>query len=141
MHKEAAIEIFAYPGTRLPKQYINLVKSRWIRNYRTQNDFMKMVHAPCYYSAYNVYISNILNRDSSIVRLAVLSEDNDVVLGFSIMAGSNLHYVHVPKGYRRQGIGRLLVPEYIESFSHITRIGIQIWHKKFPRAKFNPFTT
>ncbi len=102
MHKEAAIEIFAYPGTRLPKQYINLVKSRWIRNYRTQNDFMKMVHAPCYYSAYNVYISNILNR---------------------------------------QGIGRLLVPEYIESFSHITRIGIQIWHKKFPRAKFNPFTT
>lgn len=137
--KEAVVEIIAYPGISLPKQYQNLVRSRWMRNYKSDNDFMKMAYAPAYYAVYSKLVSAILNRPSTIVRLALLQDDSDVVLGFSIMESSVLHYIHVPKGYRRKGIGRLLVPEYIEYFSHLTKIGINLWHMKFPKAKFNPF--
>lgn len=137
--KEAVIEIVAYPGSVLPKQYINLVKSRWIRNYKKENDYMKLVHPPAYYAAYSSYIAGIMGSPRTLIRLALLQEDPDVVLGFSVMRSSTLDYIHVPKGYRRQGIGRMLVPEYIEYFSHLTKIGINIWYKKFPKAKFNPF--
>lgn len=138
-NKEALVEIIAYPGKLVPSAYVNLIKSRWIRNYKKDNDFMRLVYPPAYYIAYGAYVDGVLKKPSTIVRLAVLEEDNDVVMGFSVMDSSTLHYVHVPKGYRRQGIGRLLVPEYIEYFTHLTKIGVQIWHKKFPKAKFNPF--
>lgn len=136
----AEVEIHAHEGPHLPKEYLNLVRSRWMRSYRHCNDYMKLVQADAYYNAYGVYIINILNRPTTLVRLAVLGDDHDVVLGFGVAEGNTLHYVEVPTAYRRNGIGRNLVPEKIEWFSSLTKVGMKLWAEKFPYAKFNPFT-
>ncbi len=133
------VQICAWQGKLLPKQYLNLVRSRWMRSYRHTNDYMKLVDSAAYYCAYSVYVELILNRPNTIVRLALLEEDDDVALGFSVVEGNCLHYVEVPRVNRRQGIGRALVPEKIEWFTHLTKIGMRIWSTKAPDAKLNPF--
>ena len=140
--KEEALDlaaIVAYAGRTLPKQYLNLVRSRWMRSYKTCNDYMKLVHSPGYYFAYSNYVSQVLNRDNTLVRLAVLDEDEDIVLGFSVCSGHILHYVHVPKLYRKQGIGTMLMPDEVEWTTHLTKIGMRIWASKYPNIRFNPF--
>lgn len=134
------IEIHLHEGKHLPKQYRNLILSRWMHSYRRGNDYIKLINPQAYYSAYEVYILHILNRPLTSVRLAVLADDHDVVLGFGVSEGTMLHYVEVPKAYRRNGIGANLVPEKIEWFSHLTKIGMKLWAQKSPYAKFNPFT-
>lgn len=137
--EEALVEVFAYSGKDVPKNYINVVRSRWTRSYKKDNDFMKLVHPPGYYFAYNNYVNLILNRKDTEVRLAVLEEDRDIVLGFSVIERNVLHYVHVPKAYRRQHIATMLVPDGIQWITHLTKIGMRIWSWKLPSARFNPF--
>lgn len=137
--EKAIVEVHKHEGKKLPVQYLNLVRSRWMRSYRRHNDFIKLIDAASYFGAYEPYVVGVLNRPTTIVRLAVLQEDRDVVLGFSVSQGSVLHYVDVPTPNRRQGIGKSLVPQEIGWFSHITRIGMKIWPSKFPNAKFSPF--
>lgn len=133
------IEIHSYQGKSVPKEYINLVRSRWIRSYKKDNGYMKLVHPPSYYFAYNNYINLVLERKDTIVLLAVLEEDNDVVLGFSVTERNILHYVHVPKAYRRQKIGTMLIPRGIEWTTHLTKIGMRIWSVKGANIRFSPF--
>ena len=135
----ASYEIHLYAGKDVPKRYINLIRSRWMRSYKHDNDFMKLADPEGYYFSYSGYIESILNRPRTDVRFAVLSDDDDVVLGFSVTEANILHYVHVPKAYRKNGIAKMLLPDKIDWFSHLTKIGIKLWATKVPHAKFNPF--
>lgn len=137
--EDALVEVYAYGGKDVPKEYLNMIRSRWARSYKTGNDYMKLVHPPGYYFAYSNYIALVLQRPSTEVRIAVLEEDKDVALGFSVVENSILHYVHVPKRYRRQHIATMLVPNRIEWITHLTKIGMRIWSWKLPNARFNPF--
>jgi hypothetical protein len=73
------------------------------------------------------------------VRLAVLGDDSDVVLGFSCSRGDVLDYVHVHKDYRRNGIGCSLISEGIQTITHLTHNGMSFWTAVLPNTKFNPF--
>lgn len=138
--EDALVEIVSYRGKDVPAPYLNMVRSRWARSYKTGNDFMKLVHPPGYYFAYSNYIALILQRPDTEVRLALLEEDRDIALGFAVLQGTILHYVHVPKPYRRQHIATMLVPvEDIKWITHLTRVGMQIWSWKLHNALFNPF--
>lgn len=136
---ETLIGILAFPGKDLPTQYKNIVRSRWVYSYKKENDYMRVVHSASYQFAYSNYVALIMNREKVVIRIAALEEDDDVVLGFSVVEGNVLHYVHVPRAYRRRHIGTMLIPDGIEWFTHITKIGFQIWSTKGPNANFNPF--
>lgn len=136
---EASYSIIAIPGSELPIQYVGLVFSRWLRSYRYGNDYLKLTDADSYYAAYHKYISEILRKPETIVRIAVLTDDHDVALGFSVSRGTILDYVHVHKDNRRLGIAKLLVPKSIDTITHLTRTGISIWVNKYSHWKFNLF--
>jgi hypothetical protein len=132
--------VIRYAGRSLPDIYRNLVLSKWMRSFRYGNDYIKLADSDSYYFAYSIYINRILNLlPDTLVRLAVLTSDTDVVLGFSVIRGRILDFVHVHKDQRRQGIGRSLVPDYIERFTHLTRTGMKLWPTKMPKCKFDPF--
>lgn len=149
--EEASYRIISYSGRDLPESYHGLVYSKWLRSLRHGNDYFKLIDAQAFYKAYGPYISMTLHRPEAIVRLAVLTDDPDVVLGFSVSRETILDYVHVlrirlkvPTGidvidYRRRGIGTALMPQGITSFTHITRTWLTIWGSKFGSWKFNPF--
>lgn len=135
----AAYRVIRYLAVGLPPQYRNLILSKWKRSLRYGNDYFKLSEPESFYSAYDLYISRLMGLPQTVVRLAVLAEDSDVVLGFSVSRGAVLDYVHVHQYVRRRGIGRSLVPHDIQEITHLTKTGLAIWGNKFPEWTFNPF--
>jgi len=126
-----------YPATQLPEQYHNLVVAPFLNSLRYGNDLFKLIDKEAYYSAYSRFITILLSRPMCAVKLAVL--EDDTVLGWSMYEGKTLHYVWVKKEVRRQGIGRSLLPEVVDTISHVTNKGLNIWVNKWPEWRFNPF--
>lgn len=136
----ATYSVIVYPSAELPELYIPLIYSRWLRSFRLGNEWLKKATAADYYKHYHAYIENLLKKPGSVTRLAVLSDDHDVVLGFSICREDVLDYVHVQVDHRKTGIARKLIPENITTISHTTRLAIDIWQEKYKdKLKFNPF--
>lgn len=136
---ETTYSIKTYSGLLFPEGYRNYLKSRWMRTFRFGNDYMKLTDSDSYYDAYGSYICNILNEPGTKVTLAVLTDDPDVALGFSVMTDEVLHYVYVGIDYRMQGIATRIAPKHFREFTHLTRIGLKLWPRKFPNAIFQPF--
>lgn len=131
--------VIVFQGSLTPKKYEHMIYSKWLRSLRYGNDYFKLINSDNYYETYKRFIKVLIGRAGSMVRLAVLSEDHDVVLGWSLIEKDVLHYVHVQSEQRMKGIGKSLVPIEVKSFSHITRTGMNIWHNKLPNAQFDPF--
>lgn len=136
---QSSYTIIAYPSSKLPLQYQNVIFSRWLRALKFGNDYFKLIDSDAYYSGYHKCIELLLAQPSSVVRLAVLSDDQDVVLGWSVVRGDTLDFVHVHKDNRNLGIGSALVPANITTITHLTKAGMAIWNKKLPNVAFNPF--
>lgn len=117
----------------------SFVYSKWLRSLRYENDFFKLVAAEAYWEAYQHYLDVLLSKPESMLRLAVLDDEPDVILGFSVTRANILDYVYVHKHQRRLGIGAKLVPEDIDTITHLTKTGLAIWGTKRQSWKFNPF--
>lgn len=137
--KEETYSVISYPATAIPKAYRNMVFSKWMRSLRYGNDYFKMVDSDKYYFAYQRYIEMLLSRPECVIRFAVVTDEPDTVLGWSLIQGDKLHYVWVQQEQRNKGIATMLVPVSINCISHITKAGLSIWNKKLPHATLNPF--
>lgn len=126
-------------GKDIPANYNNLIYSKWLRSLRFGNDYFKLIDSDSYFKVYDKYIESILHRPDTIVRFAVVTNEKDTVLGFSVTEKDTLHYVYVHKYNRKQGIGTSLVPKIVNNITHLTKTGMSIWTSKLPHAKFNPF--
>jgi GNAT superfamily N-acetyltransferase len=131
--------IISFPALALPSTYHSMIFSKWLRSQKYGLDYFKLIDSDTYFAAYHKHVSFIMTQPNTVVRLAVLSEDHDVVLGFIVCRDNVLDYVHVQKDYRKQGIATTLLPEEINTFSSLTNVGMTIWTAKHPSFKFNPF--
>lgn len=135
----ASYIILSYPAKELPHEYLGLIYSSWLRSLRNGNDAFKLIDAQAYYRHYHPYIGHILAHPDATIRMATLSDDKDVVLGFSVTRGQLLDYVWVQYDFRRLGIGKMLVPYDITTITHFTRTALTIWNNKYSYWKLNPF--
>lgn len=135
----ASYKIITAQAASVTSSYRNLIYSKLLRSLRFGNDYFKLIDSDAYYQRYNLYITHLLAKPEMLVSYAVLSDDPDVVLGFSIHRGNILDYVHVHKDNRKLGIATKLIPTYAEVFTHITKSWEPVWRKKYPDMKFNPF--
>jgi GNAT superfamily N-acetyltransferase len=72
--------------------------------------------------------------------MAVLAGDPTHLVGYSVITGKHLDWVYVKADYRKQGIARLLVPQWIETVtSDMTKIGKAIREAKQLSLKEEPF--
>lgn len=138
-HGMSSYRIIAYGGQYLPKAYKGLLYSNWLRSLRNGNDYYKLAEPARFYAAYKRHIGHILSLPDTVVRIAVLADDHDVALGFSVSRGDVLDYVHVLKDQRRHGVGTSLVPNDIKYTTHLTRTGFTILRNKYAHWKFDPF--
>jgi hypothetical protein len=135
----ATYSVISFPAKDLPQQYEALVFARWLRSFRFGNSFIKKTDPTEYYKQYHKYIEMLLKKPESVVRLAALSDDHDVVLGFSVTRGLILDYVHVQVDHRRTGIAKKLVPKDVAVTTHMTQLAQGIWQAKYKYLTFNPF--
>lgn len=148
LHEKAAesevkpsYSILVFNASKLPSKYLPLIYSRWLRSLRFGNNLFRRITSHQYYKHYHYYIEKLMSKPDCLVRLAVLSDDHDVVLGFSVSREDVLDYIHVHSDYRMNRIGTSLVPEGITTFTHFTTIAIDIWNRdpKYNKWNFNPF--
>ena len=149
MAKALGIEVSSYrvlsyePQGPAFKPYEALVCASFLHSLRLGNKWFHDIHTEIYYKTYHDLFERYLNAPTAIVRLAVLDEDKDVCLGWSLTRGSVLDYVYVKEdsliSFRKQGIGKSLLPKEFDTISHLTREGRAIWKAKFPKVIFNPF--
>ncbi len=131
--------VLSFPGPAIPPDYQAIIYSGWLKSLRHGNDYFRLINPPQYYAAYHRYVSSILHKPEALVRLAVLTDDKDVVLGFSVVRDTILDYVCVFKNMRRQGIATSLVPADIDTITHLTKTALTIWGSKYGHWQFNPF--
>jgi GNAT superfamily N-acetyltransferase len=136
---QASYQVISFPAPKLPAQYLNMILSQWMHSLRYGNDYFKLAESRSYYWAYQRFIEMLLKKPDAIVRLAVLSDDHDVVLGWSLAQEEKLHYVWVQREQRNKGIATALIPKPISRITHITKAGMGLWNKRLPKAVFNPF--
>jgi hypothetical protein len=147
---EATYAVISYQGGFLPDNYVNLIRSSWLRSYKYGNEYFKLIDNDAYFTKYHNFVSQMLTRPNVKIRLAVLSDDVDVCLGWSVVQDDSiLQYVYVQKDYRKIGIGKSLVPPTIDTITHLTTAGMSIWANKCkskpddnshkPLVVFDPF--
>jgi GNAT superfamily N-acetyltransferase len=137
---QASYTVIVYQGGDIPHRYQSLVYSKWMRSLRYGNDYYRLIDKDAYFSTYEKIITALLHNRSAVLRLAVLSDDRDVVLGWSIVRTRTiLDYVHVQKDFRKKGIATALVPKDVDTITHATHVAISIWASKFPKWRLNPY--
>lgn len=77
---------------------------------------------------------------TQIVQVACLADDEDVILGYSILGNNyqTIHWVFVKAAWRNGGIAKHLTPRFPTAITHLTTLG-KVLISKFPTAQFNPF--
>jgi hypothetical protein len=114
------------------------IMATWLRGAYFGNPWFNLIPMTIYMLSYHTFLENLLQLPGVVVKVACLREDPDVILGYSVSCGTRLHWVFVKSAWRKIGIGRSLLPEKLESVSHITEVGRSLL-KKCPSVIFNPF--
>lgn len=134
----SSYKVLTFAAHDLPVVYQNLVLSRWMRSLR-YGSILKLALPHLYYQNMTQRIQELMDAENADVNLAVLSDDQEIVLGFSVYNENVLHYVHVHKDHRKIGIGTKLIPKGIDSFTYLTDMGHQVWKRHYPQWGFDPF--
>ena len=89
-------------------------------------------------SNYKLVVDRLLNTNNVVI--ACLKDNEDVIVGYSVLSPDflTIHWVYVKKRWRKQGLGRMLLPKYPTTFTHFTTLGLEL-SKKFNNIQFNPF--
>lgn len=131
--------IISCQGNELPTRYQAVVFSKWLRSLRNGNELFKATSSNDYYTHYHQFIERLLQKPDSLVRFAVLTENHDIVLAFSVSREDVLDYLYVQPEQRGQKLSTQLIPMKITAFTHMTKMWLPIWQSKYKDWKFNPF--
>jgi len=134
----SSYSIVAFPAMSLPSCYEGFVQATWKRSLRDGNELYRLIDSKRYFDAYAGYVKRLIATPGAVIRVAILSDDPDVALGWSLISGEILHYVFVKRDARNKGIAKALVPVTIGWISHMTNTGIRIWNKH-KHVRFDPF--
>lgn len=116
------------------------IMATWLRGLYYGNSWFREIDKNSFMKHYHEIVSDILKTQTTFVQVAVLKEDKDVILGYSVLSFAYknpvLHWVFVKDGWRRLGIATQLVPKEADTATHLTALGRKL---KPVSMSFNPF--
>lgn len=136
---QSSYQVIQFKGSELAPEYDSFVRAKFKLSLRHGNEYLKLTDSDAYFAAQERYVNILLARPRAVLRLATLTDDKDVLLGFSLIEEASLHYVFVQYEYRNMKIGTALVPHF-DRFTNLTRTGMRIWQSKYKTAQFNPWS-
>ena len=116
------------------------ILATWLRGLYYGNSWFKEIQKDVFMQVYHGVIDNVLKSEHTIINVAVLNEDPDIILGYSVLNNQHLnpvlHWVIVKEAWRKMGIARHIIPENVDTVTQLTTIGLKL---KPENVKFNPF--
>lgn len=104
------------------------ILATWLKGLRYGNSKYQGLDSAVYFKFYHSLFSSVLNM--ATVKVACLTEDLSIILGYAIFDASNLYWVHVKKAWRNIHIASSLIPKTIKTVSYTTKIGEAILKTK-----------
>lgn len=116
----------------------NFILSTFLRGMYYGDSWFSLIPKKIFMDNYKKVAETLINN--SIIKIACLSDDKDVILGYSILSKDYLgiHFCYVKSAWRRKGIGKSLLPKFPIYISHFTKLGLSL-RNKYPNTVFNPF--
>lgn len=117
----------------------SFILATFLRGLYYGNSLFRLIPSKIFYPRYHDIVERLIDSPNSITMVACLKDAPEVVLGYSIVTNSTrLDWVFVKRPWRKIGIAKLLVPDTIQSVSHITEAGKSIL-AKHKNVVFDPF--
>ncbi len=119
----------------------NFILASFLNGVYYGNSLFNLIPKAIFMENYKEIANELYNNQlKTVVKVACLKDDEDIILGYSILSADYLtiHFVYVKEKFRHQGIGKSLVPLYPTSVTHLTKLGIELL-KRFPNTIYNPF--
>lgn len=116
----------------------NFVMATFLRGLYYGDSWFSLIPKDIFMAYYKQVVEALINKH--VVYIACLKEDQDVILGYSMVSKdeTTLHWVFVKLAWRKQGIARSLVPSTISCVTHLTDLGRSLM-SKINNCVFNPF--
>ena len=116
------------------------ILATFLRGLYYGESFFSQVPKDIFMSRYKLVAQALVNDKNTVIKVACLPEDRDVILGYTVLSRDlkTLYYTFTKTAWRQRGIAKSMVPKDIEYVAHLTKLG-QSLMPKFPNAKFNPF--
>jgi hypothetical protein len=129
-----------------------------IRNYKKEDEafvystfLLGVYHGESWFSKiqksiflhnYRLFLNKLIAFENTQIKIACLKDDEDTLVGYSIMTKSEdtLHWVFVKNAWRKIGVAKTLVPNTIKNVTHLSSQGEKIM-ETHPGMVFNPFLT
>lgn len=118
----------------------SFVLATFLRGLYYGDSWFSLIPKSIFMNNYKTIAVMLVESPKTTIKVACLKEDPDVILGYSIL-GSNfntIHWCYVKSAWRKQGIGRALLPQFPSTVTHLSALGKSLM-SKFPTAIFNPF--
>ena len=117
----------------------NFILATWLRGMYYGDSVYSDVPKGIFMDKYHKVIDFIIKNSNTKITVACLKEDEDVILGYSVIAKKEnaLHWAFTKKSWRGIGIARDLVPSDLKTVTNLTKIGLSIVKKK--ELTFDPF--
>jgi GNAT superfamily N-acetyltransferase len=116
----------------------NFIMATFLRGLYYGDSWFSLMPKDVFMNAYKQVVEALINKHT--VYVACLKEDPDVIMGYSIISKDEtaMHWVFVKTVWRKQGIGRALIPKTVSAVTHLTDLGRKLM-TKIPDCTFNPF--
>lgn len=129
------------PGDR------NFILATWLRGSYYGDSWYSLIPKNIFMEQYHTILEKFLLRPGVNIKIACLKDDPEVILGYSVSRNikhgeadiSIVDWVFVKAAWRKIGIGKLLMPNKINTVTHLTKAGLSILKQKLPNVIFNPF--
>jgi len=113
------------------------IKATFLRGLYYGDSWFSEVPKPIFMNNYSTFVDKIIDISQKDIRIACLPDDPDVILGYSVSSKESLHWVYVKEKWRKQGIGKSLLPQF-KYVTHLSKLGRTLLNNYKP-AVFNPF--
>jgi GNAT superfamily N-acetyltransferase len=126
------------PYTKTDKAF---VLSTWLRGLYYGDTWFSLIPKNIFMDNYKLIAEKIVESPHTVILVACLPDDPDVILGYSIMYDdlATLHWMFVKKAWREKGIGKSLLPGMFTRVTHLSDLGRLLLETKFKNITFNPF--
>lgn len=119
---------------------VSFILATFLRGLYYGDSWFSYIPKKVFMDNYKHVANGLVSSPKVAVKVACLKEDEDVILGYSILSGTfdTVHWVYVKSAWRKQGISRALLPQFPTRVTHLSALGKSLM-SKFPDAIFNPF--